>query len=233
MRVTHFVTRTGPTAAPLPGAKVSLYLLPYGDAPFPGPVCTTAADGTCTIDTKELLSGGRYGTLVGVVEAAGHAPLVVWGIQQPSSYQDESLNNPYVGTLVTDRLLVTPGDKLHVTGARVAAGMRVAARLAQALICAPRRRHALARRLPAGACRRGRSTDAAAGRDQCQRDCHAAIQARGDDGPAHAACQCQCELRLAAPRGAGASRRNAVQLHAGPAHAQDTLAAQDGALGGR
>ncbi|KAF8068259.1 hypothetical protein HT031_001946 [Scenedesmus sp. PABB004] len=115
-RLTHFVTLTSAGAAPVPGAKVSLFLLPYGDPPLPGPTCTTGAGGACTVDTKALLTSGTYGTLTALVEAPGHGPLVVWAFSTPSYYEDESLQYPYVGQLVVDRLLVMPGDTLHVTG---------------------------------------------------------------------------------------------------------------------
>lgn len=95
---------------------MSLSLYPCcGDAPKAGPTCTTAADGSCTVELRALLDGS-YGTLSAVVEASGHGPLVIHSISTPSYYEDESLQFPYVGDLVVDRLVVFPGDKLHITG---------------------------------------------------------------------------------------------------------------------
>ncbi|KAF6250306.1 hypothetical protein COO60DRAFT_896848 [Scenedesmus sp. NREL 46B-D3] len=114
--ITHLVTLTSPTAAPLAGAKVSLTLYRCcGDGPLPGPTCTTGSDGTCSVDIKQVMYN-NYGTLSGLVEAAGHGTLVVNSLTTPSFYEDESLQYPYVGELVKDRSIVMPADKLHITG---------------------------------------------------------------------------------------------------------------------
>lgn len=64
-RVTHLVTQTTLTSAPIAGAKVTLYLVPYYDdeTPKEGPACTTAPDGTCTVDAKPLYDGRQVGEL--------------------------------------------------------------------------------------------------------------------------------------------------------------------------
>eukprot|EP00775_Hariotina_reticulata_P009988 gene9988-10143_t len=116
-KVTHIVTQTTPTSAPIAGAKVTLYLIPYYDdeQPKEGPACTTAPDGTCTVDATPLYAGS-YGKTVALVGAAGHASLVVWDMPTPDYYTNERLSYPYVGHLVLDRLVVNPADQLHVTG---------------------------------------------------------------------------------------------------------------------
>jgi hypothetical protein len=114
--ITHFVTLTSPTATPLAGAKVSLTLYRCcGEAPIPGPSCTTGSDGICSVDIKAMVQKS-YGTLSGLVEAKGHGTLVVNSISTPSYYEDETLQYPYVGELVKDRSIVMPGDQLHITG---------------------------------------------------------------------------------------------------------------------
>lgn len=115
-KITHYITTTQGQTTPVQKAKVSLFQYPYGEPPVAGPVCTTDTNGTCTVDLKQLVSGSSYGQLAAVVEAAGHGPLVIWSIQTPSSYEDSSLSYSYVGDLVVDRVIVMPGDKLHVTG---------------------------------------------------------------------------------------------------------------------
>lgn len=115
-KITHFITLTQGQTTPVPRAKVSLFLFPYDAKPITGPACTTDTNGTCTVDVKPLISGGNYGQLAAVVEAADHGPLVVYSLPTPSSYEDESLSYSYVGDLVVDRVIVMPGDKLHVTG---------------------------------------------------------------------------------------------------------------------
>uniref|UniRef100_A0A383WAS0 EGF-like domain-containing protein n=1 Tax=Tetradesmus obliquus TaxID=3088 RepID=A0A383WAS0_TETOB len=114
--ITHLVTLTSPAATPLAGAKVSLTLYKCcGEAPVPGPFCTTGSDGTCSVDIKSMVQG-NYGTLSGLVEATGHGTLVINSITTPSYYEDEALQYAYVGELVMDRSIVMPGDKLHITG---------------------------------------------------------------------------------------------------------------------
>jgi hypothetical protein len=60
-KVTHLVTKTTPTSAPIAGAKVTLIKVPYSSdqQPQTGPACTTAADGTCTVETKPFYTEGR------------------------------------------------------------------------------------------------------------------------------------------------------------------------------
>lgn len=129
--ITHLVTLTSPAATPLAGAKVSLTLYKCcGEAPVPGPFCTTGSDGTCSVDIKSMVQG-NYGTLSGLVEATGHGTLVINSITTPSYYEDEALQYPYVGELVMDRSIVMPGDKLHITGTTAGpAGASAAARMA-------------------------------------------------------------------------------------------------------
>ena len=90
----------------------------------PGPTCTTAADGTCSVDLAPLLRG-RFGALSALVSAPGHGLLAVAGIDTPyvpsdgdggSGGSGGSSGTPWAAELVLDRFLVSPGDALHVTG---------------------------------------------------------------------------------------------------------------------
>ncbi|KAI8474284.1 MAG: hypothetical protein J3K34DRAFT_456831 [Monoraphidium minutum] len=127
-QMTAWVTDTRAVPPPaVANAEVTVFLASYGQAPTKGPSCVTAANGTCTIDLKELPQG-MY--LLVLVQAAGHGLLMVNGIDTPyvRSSDDSSgdAGAKWSGQLVLDRALVQPGDSLHITGylqARGSAGL--------------------------------------------------------------------------------------------------------------
>ncbi|KAI8474281.1 MAG: hypothetical protein J3K34DRAFT_375003 [Monoraphidium minutum] len=129
-QMTAWVTDTRAVPPPaVANAEVTVFLASYGQAATKGPSCVTAANGTCTIDLKELLQG-RYGSVSALVQAAGHGLLMVNGIDTPyvPSLDDSSsdVGAKWSGQLVLDRVLVQPGDALHITGylqARGSAGL--------------------------------------------------------------------------------------------------------------
>lgn len=86
------------------------------DAASQGPSCTTASDGTCTLDVTDSSDNFSNNQVKSaVVTAAGHGPLVIPSLS--SYFGQNRADAKYSGALVLDRQVVKPGDDLHVTGA--------------------------------------------------------------------------------------------------------------------
>jgi len=104
-------TRTVPPAA-VPGAKITHYSWndEYSRRPFNVSVtpaaCTTGSDGTCLVPDSWRMA---------IIEAPGFGPLLVNGASVP---QRTKFSRPliWMALLVLDRVLVQPGDAVHITG---------------------------------------------------------------------------------------------------------------------
>ena len=124
--LTAWVTDSQGEGRPVQGARVALYFSPSnGQGPaVAGPSCTTAADGTCSIDAATLSAArggdvnsnanrGSLREVSALVTAPGQGPLIVPRVST-QAVPWRAAGPGYTGAVALDRGIVRPGDGLAV-----------------------------------------------------------------------------------------------------------------------